>query len=107
MQKLATKIVDKPWGKRGIASRFGVAFDRQVGEIWFEPPAGRELDVMVKYLFTTERLSIQVHPDDATARERGFPRGKDEWIVSMQLTMRNWASAQCVTSRRRSDRSGA
>ena len=82
MQKLATKIVDKPWGKRGIDPRFGVESDRQVGEIWFEPPPGRELDVMAKYLFTTERLSIQVHPDDATARARGYPRGKDEcWIV--------------------------
>ena len=82
MHKLATKIVDKPWGKRGIDPRFGVDPDRQVGEIWFESPPGRELDVMAKYLFTTERLSIQVHPDDATARTRGFPRGKDEcWIV--------------------------
>lgn len=82
MQKLATKIVDKPWGKRGVDPRFGVEPDRQVGEIWFEPPPGRQLDVMAKYLFTTERLSIQVHPDDATARARGFPRGKDEcWIV--------------------------
>jgi mannose-6-phosphate isomerase len=82
LEKLATKIVDKPWGRRGIDPRFGVDPDRQVGEIWFEPPPGRDLDVMAKYLFTTERLSIQVHPDDATARERGFPRGKDEcWII--------------------------
>ena len=82
MQKLATKIVEKPWGKCGIDPRFRVDGDRKVGEIWFEPPPGRELDVMVKYLFTTERLSIQVHPDDATAQERGYPRGKDEcWIV--------------------------
>ena len=82
MQMLATKIVDKPWGRRGIDPRFGVESDRQVGEIWFEPPPGRQLDVMAKYLFTTERLSIQVHPDDATARSRGYPRGKDEcWIV--------------------------
>ncbi len=82
MLKLATKIVDKPWGKRGIDPRFGVDPDRQVGEIWFEPPIGLALDVMAKYLFTTERLSIQVHPDDATARDRGYPRGKDEcWIV--------------------------
>jgi mannose-6-phosphate isomerase len=82
LQKLATKIVDKPWGRRGLDPRFGVDPDRQVGEIWFEPPPDRKLDVMVKYLFTTERLSIQVHPDDATARERGYPRGKDEcWIV--------------------------
>jgi mannose-6-phosphate isomerase len=79
---LATKIVDKPWGRRGIDPRFGIEPDRQVGEIWFEPPVGLALDVMAKYLFTTERLSIQVHPDDATARERGYPRGKDEcWIV--------------------------
>ena len=82
MQRLATKIVDKPWGRRGIDPRFRVDAGRQVGEIWFEPPPGRKLDVMAKYLFTTERLSIQVHPDDETARARGYPRGKDEcWIV--------------------------
>ena len=75
MEKLATKIVEKPWGRRGIDPRFGVDPEMQVGEIWFEPPAERELDVMAKYLFTTERLSIQVHPDDSTARQRGSPRG--------------------------------
>ena len=85
LEKLATKIVDKPWGRRGIDPRFGVDPDRQVGEIWFEPPPGRDLDVMAKYLFTTERLSIQVHPDDATARERGFPRGKDECWISLDV----------------------
>ena len=80
--KLTTKIVDKPWGRRGIDPRFNVDPDRQVGEIWFEPPVGLALDVMAKYLFTTERLSIQVHPDDETAKARGYPRGKDEcWIV--------------------------
>lgn len=82
LEKLATKIVDKPWGRCGIDPRFGVDPERQVGEIWFEPPYGRELDVMAKYLFTTERLSIQVHPNDETAKARGYPRGKDEcWIV--------------------------
>jgi len=82
MQRLTTKFVDKPWGRRGIDPRFGVDPDAQVGEIWFEPPSGHELDVMAKYLFTTERLSVQVHPDDETARKRGYPRGKDEcWIV--------------------------
>ncbi len=80
--KLDTKIVEKPWGRRGIDPRFGIAGDRQIGEVWFEPPAGRELDVMAKYLFTTARLSIQVHPDDATAQARGHARGKDEcWII--------------------------
>src|SRR5262249_13298778 len=35
-----------------------------------------------KFLFTSERLSIQVHPDDPAARAAGHPRGKDEaWLV--------------------------
>lgn len=81
-RELETRIVDKPWGRRGLPARFGVDPDRQVGEIWFVPPADRPLDVMAKYLFTSERLSIQVHPDDVTARARGVPRGKDEcWII--------------------------
>ena len=40
MHKLATKIVDKPCGKRGIDPRFGVEPDRPVGEIWFGAPPG-------------------------------------------------------------------
>ena len=80
--KLDTKIVDKPWGRVGIDPRFRLDPNRQIGEIWFEPPPAHDLDVMCKYLFTTERLSIQVHPDDATAQARGYPRGKDEcWII--------------------------
>jgi mannose-6-phosphate isomerase len=80
--KLEIKIVEKPWGRREIDPRFAVAGDRQVGEIWFVPPPSRELDVLCKYLFTTERLSIQIHPGDATAQARGYPRGKDEcWII--------------------------
>ena len=61
IERLRTRIVEKPWGKRGIDARFGAGSDIQVGEIWFEPPPGRTLDVMAKYLFTTERLSIQAN----------------------------------------------
>jgi mannose-6-phosphate isomerase len=80
--KLDKKIGEKPWGRRGIDARFGVKDDRRIGEIWYGPPGGRDLDVIAKYLFTSERLSIQVHPDDATARARGHRSGKDEcWII--------------------------
>ena len=82
LTKLTTKIVDKPWGRVGIDPRFNADPTEQIGEIWFEAPATRLLDVMAKYLFTTERLSIQVHPDDATAHARGKRSGKTEcWIV--------------------------
>ncbi|MEO7786664.1 MAG: class I mannose-6-phosphate isomerase [Sphingomicrobium sp.] len=83
MTKLATRIVEKPWGVRGIDPRFGAEPGRQIGEIWFEREDGAQpLGVMAKYLFTSERLSIQVHPDEATAHARGLPHGKDEcWII--------------------------
>ena len=33
--------------------------------------APADCPLLAKYLFTSERLSIQVHPDDAQARTRG------------------------------------
>ncbi len=83
-QRLKTIRVEKPWGRHKLWPGFedptpdGLA----VGEIWFDAPTGADPDLMVKYLFTSERLSIQVHPDDAAARARGFARGKDEaWVI--------------------------
>ena len=82
IEQLQPRLLDKPWGRRGLDPCFGADPERQVGEIWFERSAGAPLDVLAKYLFTTERLSIQVHPDEATAHARGLPHGKDEcWIV--------------------------
>ena len=38
--------------------------------------------MLVKYLFTYEKLSIQVHPNDEEAARAGHKRGKDEsWVV--------------------------
>jgi len=43
---------------------------------------GMEFPLLVKLLFPSEKLSVQVHPDDAMAREMGEPRGKTEcWYV--------------------------
>lgn len=82
LARLETIIVDKPWGRTDIPSTFGDFKGRRVGEIWFSHPAGVDAQVMVKFLFTSERLSIQVHPDDDAARAAGYPRGKEEcWLV--------------------------
>lgn len=79
--KLTTRIVKKPWGRTDIPAHFN-APDARIGEIWFEHPQGVKLALMAKYLFTSERLSIQVHPNDAQAAAIGQPSGKDEmWIV--------------------------
>jgi mannose-6-phosphate isomerase len=40
--------------------------------------AGQEFPLLVKILFPKEKLSVQVHPDDAMAQKYGEPRGKTE-----------------------------
>lgn len=82
--KLTTRRVEKPWGRRTLLPAFDDAMncEEPIGEIWFQMPDGSEPELLVKYLFTSEKLSIQVHPDDAAARAHGYPRGKDEaWVV--------------------------
>lgn len=82
--QLTQRRVEKPWGRRDLPPQFagGSESEAPVGEIWFEDPKGRDLPLLIKYLFTSQRLSVQVHPDDARAAELGHRRGKDEaWLV--------------------------
>lgn len=76
---LETRTVEKVWGRDTLPAPFASPPGCRIGEIWFEPPP--ELPgLLVKYLFTSESLSVQVHPSDADAPE-GM-RGKDEcWLV--------------------------
>lgn len=79
---LATRRVEKPWGAHALWPGFAdPAPDAPaVGEVWFEAPGDPEL--LVKYLFTSEKLSVQNHPSDEEARARGGTRGKDEcWLI--------------------------
>jgi mannose-6-phosphate isomerase len=82
--RLSTIRVEKPWGRHTLWPGFDDPEPSAlpIGEIWFDAPKGLDPDLMIKYLFTSERLSIQVHPDDDAARARGFARGKDEaWVI--------------------------
>src|SRR5688500_510842 len=83
--RLVARRIEKVWGQRHLPSAFGTVADdaEPVGEIHFEDPrGGGRPELLVKYLFTAERLSIQVHPDDAAAHALGHPCGKDEaWLV--------------------------
>lgn len=82
MTRLETIVVEKPWGRTDIPKDFGDFGGRRIGEIWFSNPAGDDAPIMVKFLFTSERLSIQVHPDDEAAQAAGYPRGKEEcWLI--------------------------
>ncbi|MCB9897438.1 MAG: DUF952 domain-containing protein [Planctomycetes bacterium] len=101
--------VPRPWGGRRIAPRFGWTDPGPVGEWWLlscHPSARTELrdggtlaawldahagaglpraadfPLLLKFLDADEVLSVQVHPDDATARSHGMANGKTEaWLV--------------------------
>jgi len=80
IQKLAPKIFDKVWGSPLTQPWLANPEGRKVGEIWFSAPD--VLPVLVKFLFTSDCLSVQVHPDDAYAQARGQIRGKTEmWHI--------------------------
>ena len=87
--KLTPHFIEKPWGRvhlpppfDSIGSAHGSS-GNAIGEIWLEPDDARALPVLVKYLFTSEKLSVQVHPNDAQAQARGWKNGKNEcWYIT-------------------------
>lgn len=80
--KLKRKFVEKPWGQEELPGIFSGKSGKKIGEVWFEAPKGITPQLMSKYLFTSEKLSIQVHPNDRHARRIGLPHGKEEcWYV--------------------------
>ncbi|MBI3682869.1 MAG: class I mannose-6-phosphate isomerase [Acidobacteria bacterium] len=74
---IAPSFHEKAWGSTGLAPWFPNPENR-TGEVWFEA----ESLPLIKFLFTTERLSVQVHPDDDYAREHENSNGKTEmWHI--------------------------
>jgi mannose-6-phosphate isomerase len=94
---------ERVWGKRDLRPWYAdTGTTEPVGEAWLTGPQcvvetgpfagrtlgsvatelGREFPLLVKLLFPAEKLSVQVHPDDAQAQALGETRGKTEcWYV--------------------------
>lgn len=99
MSKQPFRIVpafrERVWGRRSLQPFFAQRFENPVGEVWFECNGEPEMfgtgadpqhpgvcPLLVKLLFTSERLSVQVHPDDRYAQEHHGSLGKTEaWYV--------------------------
>ncbi len=74
-QRLTPSLRPKVWGRTSLSPWFPDASER-IGEAWYL--SDRELPLLVKLIFTSERLSVQVHPADG----EGVPRGKTEmWHI--------------------------
>jgi mannose-6-phosphate isomerase len=85
IEHASVQVVRKPWGIADLhpwSSTDGSG--DAIGELWFQRP-GKNAPLpalLLKLLFTSEPLSIQVHPDDAFARSIGLPNGKTEaWYI--------------------------
>jgi mannose-6-phosphate isomerase len=94
---------ERVWGRKSLRPWYtATGTTEPVGEAWLTGPQcvvetglfegrtlasvgeelGAEFPLLVKLLFPEDKLSVQVHPDDAQARAMGETRGKTEcWYV--------------------------
>jgi mannose-6-phosphate isomerase len=110
--RLAPWFSERPWGRLDLRPWYeSTGKSRPVGEAWLTgtqsvvetgamagqtlaavvasateqvlgSDGGVEFPLLVKLLFPSDKLSVQVHPDDAQAQAMGQPRGKTEcWYV--------------------------
>jgi mannose-6-phosphate isomerase len=74
--QLQPKFVQRPWGKHDLSPLYPPQQEK-IGEVWFENGA-----LLIKFLFTTEKLSVQVHPEDDYAARHHNSAGKTEmWHI--------------------------
>ena len=61
-KRLTPRFLEKVWGSTQLEPWFPNP-EKKTGEVWLE---GESLPLLVKFLFTTEPLSVQVHPEGKT-----------------------------------------
>jgi mannose-6-phosphate isomerase len=106
--RLRPMFAPRIWGRMSLEPWYAeTGFNEKVGEAWLTGPesvvdsgphAGKtlgemakefpgqlgngEFPLLVKMLFPSDKLSVQVHPNDAEAQKLGLARGKSEcWYV--------------------------
>jgi mannose-6-phosphate isomerase len=79
LRRLKPRFLEKVWGSEHLEPWFPNS-RAKIGEVWFE--GSGDLPLLVKFLFTSGKLSVQVHPDDVYAAKHHNSRGKTEmWHV--------------------------
>src|ERR1700741_1029133 len=86
IERARAQAVQKPWGVADLRpwSWADQGGGRLIGEIWYDRSGRGSSDpsLLLKLLFTSQPLSIQVHPDDAYAQSIGLACGKTEaWYI--------------------------
>ena len=85
VERARAVTLQKPWGVSDVLPWSSAKTDGgAIGEIWFErsSKSAEDSSLLLKLLFTSQPLSIQVHPNDSYANSIGLPNGKTEaWYV--------------------------
>ena len=66
-RRLGSTAYEKPWGSPLTEPWCRNPDGLDIGEVWFDETPS--VPLLVKFLFTLENLSVQVHPNDEYARE--------------------------------------
>jgi mannose-6-phosphate isomerase len=76
--RLSSTVHEKVWGSMQTEPWCRNPDGKQIGEVWFSA----SIPLLVKFLFTSDNLSIQVHPGDGYARAHHDSSGKTEmWHI--------------------------
>jgi mannose-6-phosphate isomerase len=80
VSRLGSTAYEKVWGSPLTEPWYRNPERRNIGEVWFA--AAPAVPLLVKLLFTSERLSVQVHPNDDYGWKHENSRGKTEmWHI--------------------------
>lgn len=80
VSRLGSTAFEKVWGSPLTEPWYRNPERRNIGEVWFA--ASPAVPLLVKFLFTSQRLSVQVHPDDEYGWKHENSRGKTEmWHI--------------------------
>ena len=79
VRRLEPSFLEKVWGSTSLEPWFPNPTEK-TGEAWYHFEGS---PLLVKFLFTTEKLSVQVHPDDAYAgvHEHGSLGKTEMWHI--------------------------
>jgi mannose-6-phosphate isomerase len=79
LEQLTPRFLEKVWGAVHLEPWFP-STGQKIGEVWFERTD--TVPLLVKFLYTSENLSVQVHPGDEYAARHHQSHGKTEmWHI--------------------------